>query len=55
MSSAGIPIRVRVRARLLWFVSKPRWRTFWVRYWESQGVSEEQQMAWAAEERETEG
>jgi hypothetical protein len=51
----GIPLRVRIHARLLWPFSKKRWRMVWVRYWESQGISEEQQMEWAAEEREREG
>jgi hypothetical protein len=42
---------VRLHARVLWPISKRRWRMVWVRYWESQGISEEQQMEWAAEER----
>ena len=49
MPNTGIPWRVRLRARLWWPISKTRWRGVWVRYWESQGVSEEQQMEWAAD------
>jgi hypothetical protein len=47
---AGIPWHVRLRGRVLWVFSKARWRSFWVRYWESQGISEETQMGWAGEE-----
>jgi hypothetical protein len=49
--SNGIPRRVRLRARLVYPFSKSRWRMVWVRYWESQGISEEQQMQWAASEQ----
>jgi hypothetical protein len=52
--SAGIPWHVRLRG---WFYSRfwpSRFRDHWVRYWESQGISEEQQMEWAAEADEKE-
>jgi hypothetical protein len=49
MPEEGIPWRVRFAARLWWPISKDRWRAVWVRYWESEGVSEEQQMEWADE------
>ena len=49
MSDPGIPLRVRLHAWLIHPFSKTRWRAVWVRYWESQGISEEQQMRWAAE------
>jgi hypothetical protein len=53
-----IPWRVKLHARLVWPFSKARWRMVWVRYWESQGISEDEQMEWTAmetarEERET--
>jgi hypothetical protein len=53
----GIPLRVRLHAKLwnpvgfLPPISGRRWRRVWVRYWETQGISEEQQMEWADEER----
>ena len=50
-----IPLRVRLHAGLVKPFSAERWRMVWVRYWESQGISEEQQMEWAAEERGREG
>ena len=43
----GIPLRVRLHARLVRPFSGRRWRRVWVRYWESQGISEEQQMEWS--------
>jgi hypothetical protein len=44
-----IPWHVRLRGKLLlWFYPRG-WRSFWVRYWESQGISEETQMQWARE------
>lgn len=49
MADREIPWHVRVHARMVWPFSKTRWRIVWVRYWESQGISEEQQMQWAAE------
>lgn len=52
--SAGIPWHVRFRGWFLWRFWPARWRSFWVRYWESQGISEEQQMLWAAEAEEEE-
>jgi hypothetical protein len=44
-----IPWRIRLHAWLIKPFSGARWRMVWVRYWESQGISEEQQMEWAAE------
>jgi hypothetical protein len=52
--TACIPWHVRFRG---WFFScfwRSRFRVHWVRYWESQGISEEQQMEWAAEAEERE-
>lgn len=49
--TTGIHWHVRLRG---WFFSHfwpSRFRDHWVRYWESQGISEEEQMEWAAEER----
>jgi hypothetical protein len=46
----GIPWHVSLHARLIRPFSKARWRMVWVRYWESQGISEEEQMEWAAME-----
>ena len=51
MSDAGIPWHVRLHACIVKPFSKAQWRMVWVRYWESQGISEEQQMQWAAEMR----
>jgi hypothetical protein len=54
-SDSEIPLRVRLHARLwnpvsfLPPISGWRWRRVWVHYWETQGISEEQQMEWAAE------
>jgi hypothetical protein len=45
----AIPWRVRAHARIVYWLWRPAWRGVWVRYWESQGISEEQQMEWAAE------
>jgi hypothetical protein len=50
-----IPWHVYFRARLLWLFYRGARRGFWVRYWESQGINEEQQMRWAAEADEEEG
>jgi hypothetical protein len=50
MDEGGIPLRVRLHARLIWPFSKSRWRRVWVRYWESQGISEDEQMRWAADQ-----
>jgi hypothetical protein len=47
--SAGIPWHVRLRGRLISWFWPSRFRAFWVRYWESQGISESEQMRWAAE------
>lgn len=55
MVGPKIPLRVRLHAKLLWPFSKSRWRQVWVDYWESQGISEEQQMRWGAENIEREG
>jgi len=48
--TGGIPWHVRLRGSLLRRFRPGSWRAFWVRYWESQGISEEEQMEWAAEE-----
>lgn len=45
----GIPWHVTLRGKLLWWLWRPAWRGFWVHYWESQDISEEQQMEWAEE------
>jgi hypothetical protein len=45
----GIPWHVKLRGWILARFYPRAWRGFWVRYWESQGISEEQQMEWAAE------
>jgi hypothetical protein len=47
---AGIPWHVYARARFLWLFRRSHWRDFWVRYWESQGIPEDEQMEWAAME-----
>jgi hypothetical protein len=47
--SAGIPWHIGLRARLIKPFFKTRWRAVWVRYWESECISEEEQMRWAAE------
>ena len=44
----AVPWHVALRGRLVWLFWRPGWRRYWVRYWESQGISEEQQMEWAA-------
>jgi hypothetical protein len=44
-----IPWRVRLHARLARSISATRWRAVWVRYWDSEGVSGQTQMQWAAE------
>ena len=49
-SDTGIAWHVTLRGKLLWWLWRPAWRGYWVRYWESQGISEEEQMQWAAEE-----
>jgi hypothetical protein len=50
MSGPDIPWHVKLHAGFIKPFSAARWRMVWVRYWESQGISEEQQMEWAAEE-----
>jgi hypothetical protein len=50
MAGGVIPWRVRLHAQLIRPFLKSRWRRVWIRYWESQGVSEEEQMRWAAEQ-----
>ena len=52
--SAQIPWHVTLRGRLLWWLYRPAWRGYWVRYWESQGISEGTQMDWAAQAEERE-
>ncbi len=44
-----------MHVRLVWPFSRTRWRAVWVRYWESQGISENEQMRMAddAAERES--
>lgn len=49
MGGPEIPWQVKLHARLVKPFSAARWRMVWVRYWESQGISEEQQMEWADE------
>ena len=49
-SYPGAPWHVTLRGNLLWLLWRPAWRGYWVRYWESQGIFEEEQMQWAAEE-----
>lgn len=46
-----------MHVRLVWLFSRTRWRAVWVRYWESQGISENEQMRMAddAAERESAG
>jgi hypothetical protein len=44
-----IPWHIRLHGRLLLWLWPSRFRAFWVRYWESQGISEDEQMQWAAE------
>jgi hypothetical protein len=48
--SAEIPWHATLRARLIWWLWKPAWAGYWVRYWESQGIPEDTQMEWAAKE-----
>src|SRR5918999_2380501 len=50
MSAGDIPRRVRVKASVLWAFWRRRWRDHWVTYWESQGMSEEEQMELALAE-----
>jgi len=38
-----------MHAWIVYPFSATRWRAVWVRYWESQGISEDTQMQWAAE------
>jgi hypothetical protein len=53
-TGSGIPWHVRFRAKLLRHVWPDGWRRVWIRYWESQGISEETQMQWATEADERE-
>jgi hypothetical protein len=46
----GVPWHVALRGCFFYWFWRPAWRGYWVRYWESQGISEEEQMQWAAEE-----
>ena len=47
--SAWIPWHVRLRGRFYSRFWPSRFRAQWVRYWESQGISEEEQMRMVAE------
>lgn len=49
MRKARIPWSVRLHAALVKPFSGARWRRVWVRYWESQGISEAEQMRLADE------
>jgi hypothetical protein len=49
MLDAGIPWHVSVRARTLKLFSDQAWANYMRRYWESQGISWEEQMALAEE------
>jgi hypothetical protein len=50
VAGPGIPWHVQLHAWLIKPFSKARWRMVWVRYWESQGIPEDQQMEWSAKE-----